>query len=286
MADVHIHHISLTCTDPMIHCKEALMERRASRFGKPVVVSLVAVLAALLTACAERPGSDNPIYMTPNQPLLQPGSAFLAPGGDYRMITVRMPSENGQDVLCSEPSPDWATALGTTQAIAASGGVSGGPSASLNASASQTEAITAMLGRTAGVIALRDGLYSACQAYANKIIGKDAYALILSQYGNLLVALAGSGAGGSGGASQAGNAQAAQMQQQAVQAMLVACISEYDQTLRPSGPTNSILAEHCGPFLRQVASASGELLKPQSPQSPSAASIGSTRAAATRNGGK
>jgi hypothetical protein len=67
--------------------------------------------------------------------------------------------------------------------------------------ASTTEAVTAQLGRTAGVVALRDGLYSACQAYANRIIGKDAYALILSQYGNLLVALAGSGGGNPAAAS-------------------------------------------------------------------------------------
>jgi hypothetical protein len=80
---------------------------------------------------------------------------------------------------------------GTALAIAASGGASGGPSGSLSRNATTTEAISAMAGRTAGVVALRDGLYSACQAYANRVIGKDAYALILSQYGNLLVLLAG-----------------------------------------------------------------------------------------------
>ena len=38
-------------------------------------------------------------------------------------------------------------------------------------------------------MALRDGLYAACQAYANGVLGQDAYSLILSQYGNLLVRL-------------------------------------------------------------------------------------------------
>ncbi len=55
----------------------------------------------------------------------------------------------------------------------------------------RSEQITALEGRNAGVLALRDGLYTACQAYVNGVIGHDAYALILSQYGNLLVALAG-----------------------------------------------------------------------------------------------
>ena len=44
-------------------------------------------------------------------------------------------------------------------------------------------------GRTAGVVALRDGLYAACQAYANGVLGQDAYSVILSQYGTLLVRL-------------------------------------------------------------------------------------------------
>jgi Putative peptidoglycan binding domain len=44
-------------------------------------------------------------------------------------------------------------------------------------------------GRTAGVVALRDGLCAACQAYANGALGQDAYSVILSQYGTLLVRL-------------------------------------------------------------------------------------------------
>jgi hypothetical protein len=190
------------------------------------------------------------------------------PGADYHLAVVRTgPSilrpdgaELGrQEVLCEEPSPDWAIAFGTAFAGAASGGASGGPSGSVSGSATTTEVITALAGRTAGVVALRDGLYSACQAYANQLIGKDAYSLILSQYGNLLVALASGGGGGAttaapasatppgvavavstGGASgsakppgtpsgsnasEGGNSEVPVMQQEAVQALLVACIS-------------------------------------------------------------
>jgi hypothetical protein len=99
-------------------------------------------------------------------------------------------------------------------------------------------------------VALRDGLYSACQAYANGIIGKAAYALIISQYGDLLTNLAGSGAGGgssgpavgtpAGGTPaastpaastpSAGNSQVQVLQQQMLQAMMVSCITNSDPT--------------------------------------------------------
>jgi hypothetical protein len=136
--------------------------------------------------------------------------AFLMPGGNYSMVTVRrraeVPSSGEAVVVCAAPSPDWATAIAMAQQLAASGSITGKESASVSGSNSFTETISAMAGRTAGVVALRDGLYNACQAYANGVIGKDAYALILSQYGNLLVALAGGSGGGSGGGGGGGSA--------------------------------------------------------------------------------
>jgi hypothetical protein len=153
-----------------------------------------------------------------------------------------------------------------------------------------------MVGRTAGVVALRDGLYTACQAYANDVIGKDAYSLILSQYGNLLVALAGGGGGATAAAADASKAaapaaatpsggagsgsgaatpakastssaapaedvQVALMQQQALQAMLVACISETDPTVE-RGDGNQLLKTHCPDFLKAFGGAIPALLKP------------------------
>jgi hypothetical protein len=201
----------------------------------------------------------------------------------------------GQEILCEEPSPDWAIAFGTAFAGAASGGASGGPSGSVSGSATTTEAITALAGRTAGVVALRDGLYSACQAYANQLIGKDSYSLILSQYGNLLVALASGGGGGgagsaatapqtpsgvavavsTGGASgstkpsgtpsggnapEGGNSEVPIMQQEAVQAMLVAYISYNDKSI--SHGQNELLNKYCDPFMQQLGSVLPNLLKP------------------------
>lgn len=65
-------------------------------------------------------------------------------------------------------------------AIAANISNPSGPSGSGNASYSSSETATALAGRTAGVLALWDDPYAACQTYVNGIIGHDACALILS----------------------------------------------------------------------------------------------------------
>jgi hypothetical protein len=87
--------------------------------------------------------------------------------------------------MCTEPAPDVAVAFGTS--LGASANISGQGSGGFGAGTS--EAAMQLAGRTAGVLALRDGLYATCQAYANGALGQSAYALGLSQYGNLLVAL-------------------------------------------------------------------------------------------------
>ena len=253
------------------------------------LASVTAILVfAWLSGCAAP--DPKPIDLS-SQKLLNPQSAMLLPGGNYRLVTVRQPSSSG--ILCSEPSPDWAVAFGHAIGGSASGGVPGKASISLSGNSSSTETVTAMLGRTAGVVALRDGLYSACQAYANGVIGKDAYSLILSQYGNLLVSLASGGGGeapktstpvspppgvavtvstgappaaakpatAGGGAGQGGNAQVAELQQQAVQAMLVACITEYDPTV-DHGAGNPLLHDNCDGVMKTFGSALGRLLEP------------------------
>jgi hypothetical protein len=278
-------------------------------FHHIAILLCFALLGGGLAGCKylARPSNDVPQLLNTTPPF-ERGSAILLPGADYRLAVVRAGPDfrqsdgsifYGQDILCSEPSPDWAIAFGNAFAAAASGGASGGPSGSLSGSGSTTEAITAATGRTAGVVALRDGLYAACQAYANQEIGKDAYSLILSQYGNLLVALASSGGGGTGGsasatpastspsgvavavstgstsgsakpsgtssgsdAPQGGNAQSPVVQQtaQGVQAMLVACISHYDQSIPHA--TNTLLERNCPEFFRELGTELPSLLKP------------------------
>jgi len=208
-------------------------------------------------------------------------SAVMVPGSNYSLVTVRERPLSGEirTVLCQAPSPDWSTALAMQAQLQGSGNFFHGSTGSLNVSGSSTETIAAMAGRTAGVVALRDGLYSACQAYANGVIGKDTYALIVSQYGNLLVALAGANAASSdkssstsssttgstppgvavavntAAAAPAGSPQQQQQQKSSdpsagalgqaqlsiMQALLVACIGANDQSSVKPAYVNDLL---------------------------------------------
>jgi len=80
------------------------------------------------------------------------------------------------------------------------------PPAASGAGGASAEAVLALAGRSTALLGLRDGLYRACEAYANGAIGADAYALVLSRYGQLMTTLflgqdvtgaAGTAAGGS-----------------------------------------------------------------------------------------
>jgi hypothetical protein len=189
-------------------------------------------------------------------------SDVVTMGPALRMVTERprqIDSGPPLPTICTEPSPDVAVAFGKSLAASASVTEQGGTSGSGSFSAASTETATALAGRTAGVLALRDGLYAACQSYVNGVLGHDAYAVILSQYGNLLVALAGTGT--------AGNPTSYTAQKTAIAAMLVACVSEHDPTrIRPVSADgrvvlNPLLSEpRCKALLNSIAS--GRLLAP------------------------
>ena len=104
---------------------------------------------------------------------------------DIRVVSLRPHPLGGREIMCAEPSPDVARALATALSISAEisgkgGGSFGGGSA---------EAVAELAGRTTALLGLRDGLYRTCEAYANGIIGDDAYALVLSRYGQLMTTL-------------------------------------------------------------------------------------------------
>ncbi|MCJ2082976.1 hypothetical protein [Methylobacterium sp. J-090] len=160
----------------------------------------------------------------------------LATTGNLRLVTERFrPMPDGYPALatvCTEPSPDYAIAFGqkadgNVKVTLPQGSGEGG------LKVETTEQATPLAGRTAGVLALRDGLYAACQAYANGTIGHDAYAIILSQYGTLLVALTSSGTAGVASRDDAGR-------RATLSALLVSCISEFDRT-RLAPPQNPLL---------------------------------------------
>jgi hypothetical protein len=168
---------------------------------------LVTLLLCFLVSACGHPDA-RPVDMGKGASL-STGSGWLLPAGSYHMVTTRpSPMDSSQQILCTEPSPDWAVAFGEALQLSAEGKAPSGIDASLSGSSSDTETVTALVGRTAGVVSLRDGLYAACQAYANHIIGKDAYGLIISQYGDLLVALAGNATSGGTGATSTGGAAA------------------------------------------------------------------------------
>ena len=197
-------------------------------------------------------------------------SKVLASTGNLRLVTERPRYQDASypegarpplPIVCTEPSPDYAIAFGTNASGNAKVDIAGSGSGEGGATFATSENATAMAGRTAGVLALRDGLYAACQSYVNGVIGHDAYAMILSQYGTLLVALVG-GSGASGGnatvtggagaitvnangtaqpKTSAASETAATGRQAAQAALLVACVSAYDETRNPRS-TNRLLS--------------------------------------------
>jgi hypothetical protein len=122
-------------------------------------------------------------------------TATLLTSADVRVITERQnPLDPTRNIICTEPSPDVAKALsasfkatGSGQGSAGAGVTGVGASAGLTSvSAEQLAQLTA---RVPAIQALRDGLYAACQAYGNGAIGDNAYSLIISRYGDILVTL-------------------------------------------------------------------------------------------------
>jgi hypothetical protein len=108
--------------------------------------------------------------------------------GEIRLITQRKHPVLGNEVVCAEPAPDVALALSTAAGLAGQGG-SGTVTAGLNMSSASAEAVAELAGRSTALLGLRDGLYRACEAYANGILGQGTYALVLSRYSQLMSTL-------------------------------------------------------------------------------------------------
>jgi hypothetical protein len=108
---------------------------------------------------------------------------------EIRVISQRKHPQTGQNVICTEPTPDVAKALSTATQLSLKAGTKTGASGEAGLSGGSAEAIAELAGRSTALIALRDGLYRACEAYANGTIGSDAYGLVLSRYGQLMTTL-------------------------------------------------------------------------------------------------
>lgn len=182
-------------------------------------VGLICALGAGIASCADPNTAPRHIVFADSQDT-------LVMGPNLRLVSQRAREIEGRGFLptiCTEPSPDVAIAFNRT--YKGEGTITpptGGTAVSGNATVELNEQATELKGREAGVLALRDGLYAACQSYVNGVLGHDAYAIILSQYGNLLVALTGTASSGTRTAYSA--------EESAVAALFVACVSEYDPT--------------------------------------------------------
>ncbi len=128
----------------------------------------------------------------------------LATTADLRLVTTTRPvySQHGlvtpRQIICAEPSPDVAKAvsaaldatLSANVAVkAANAPAEGNGSMASALSKSRAEALAQMTRRLATIQLLRDGLYRACEAYANGAISDTTYAVLLSRYDKAMITM-------------------------------------------------------------------------------------------------
>ncbi len=113
-------------------------------------------------------------------------SAYMT--ADARIVTQRRHPVTGQPVVCVEPSPDAMRAVSTSAKGDLSGG-NGAVTAAIGLSGASAETAAELAGRTTALLGLREGLFRACEAYANGTIGSSAYSLVLAKYGQTMTTL-------------------------------------------------------------------------------------------------
>ena len=91
------------------------------------------------------------------------------------------------EVVCVEPSPDVVAA--TTVAVQLAGELGGQDAASGSAGATVAQSVAELGRRLATVQLLRDGLYRACEAYANGAISDTSYTMMLSRMDDVMISL-------------------------------------------------------------------------------------------------
>ena len=178
-------------------------------------IAVVTGLGMALAGC-EAPASWLSIYRP-----IPSDQAFLTDAKQRSILNVPAvggPRQNNPTrIICAEPSPDVAQALSESISAALQVQIAGQGGGAASFGRSTAEAV-AQLGERLGTIQLlRDGLYRACEAYANGAINATTYAMIVSRYDDTMITLmygelvagafgrAGAFAGaGASGAGQAG----------------------------------------------------------------------------------
>ena len=109
---------------------------------------------------------------------------------DRRMADPRWdPHGGGAQIFCAEPAPDTASAFASSFGASLAAQLAmAAPDASAALSRATAEAV-AQLVRSNPVNILRDGLYRACEAYANGAITDEEYRILLSGLDEAVVAM-------------------------------------------------------------------------------------------------
>ncbi|KYO52923.1 hypothetical protein AUP44_04315 [Tistrella mobilis] len=128
---------------------------------------------------------------------IAPGSSMVTTA-DLRVINRSMRLDDygiSHVVTCSEPSPDVAKILsaGATGSLSASAEAAGEDVANadlvLMASLVRAEALAQLGQRLATIQLLRDGLFRACEAYANRAISATTYGMIVARYDDIMITM-------------------------------------------------------------------------------------------------
>ena len=171
--------------------------------------SSLAMSLALTSACTKIDNEAGSKYTGTNNPLLTTAGVRAIQRNQIKDINAVTGKITPVNVGCAEPPPDIAIALGAGQgagaalsglpalaanppAAAAAGAAGASPGSidvSLAAASSHSEAVAQLGERLATIQLLRDGLYRACEAYANGAITPTMYAVIVSRLDKLLVTL-------------------------------------------------------------------------------------------------
>lgn len=140
-----------------------------------------------LTGCA-----DNYWTSTVSRTESLSDNQVLLTTADLRSVS-RSP-RNGSSIFCVEPSPDVAKIAnasfsGDLGLSAEAIGNFASPELALALAAARAEGLTQLGQRLATIQLLRDGLYRACEAYANQAIGKENYVMMLSRYDDIMITM-------------------------------------------------------------------------------------------------
>lgn len=138
------------------------------------------ILTVLLTACAGQPGPQATLWYP------EDGESLLLDA--KQRLVINTVTDDGR-VICAEPAPDVVSSINSDFGIKAAAGQGPVKAGSADIGRDVQESVTNLGTRSQNVQLLRDGLYRACEAYANGLLEREDYQKILVSYDKILIAL-------------------------------------------------------------------------------------------------